>query len=427
MRIAMWIVLFVVLMDIVGIGIVTPLFPFYAMRLGADPAQVTLCMALYTATLFISTPILGRLSDRYGRKPIMALSLLGSIAGYLLLMSAHSIWIIALSRILGGAMAGNFSAAQAYITDRTTIDGRTVENERAKFMGLFGAAMGLGFVAGPMLGSWLGGHSFGSADFNTPALVAAGLCLLAFFGVIFFVKESVAVGAAAVKSDTRSALSFSAVKILLRSSANNAADRALLIKVVLCGALYSAGSGFYENLFPIWAADYGVISGPQGMLPMYLASGVSFVLMQAVLARKFAQPQHERKALIWGAGVLSVATYSITIAGSHANALAVTLLMALIACCAGPLIVCVQTIAARCADASTRGLVFGFLSSAGMLGKTLTIAGSGYLYAHYSHHSPYYAATLIALVLLLVATTLRKYKPAPKPTVAVLEEANTGA
>lgn len=245
--------------------------------------------------------------------------------------------------------------------------------------------------------------------------------------MIFFVKESLAVGAPTVKANTRPALSFSAVKTLLHNSANNAADRALLIKAVLCGALYSAGSGFYENLFPIWAADYGVITGPQGMLPMYLASGVSFVLMQAVLARKFAQPQYERKALIWGAGVLSVATYSITIAGTHVNALAVTLLMALIACCAGPLIVCVQTIAARCADASTRGLVFGLLSSAGMLGKTITIASSGYLYAHYSHHSPYYAATLIAVLLLFITTTLNKYKPAPESTVAVLEEANTGA
>lgn len=397
----MWIVLFVVLMDIVGIGIILPIFPFYAFRLGADADAATFCMALYTGALFLSTPILGRLSDRLGRKPIMAFSLLGSTLGYLMLIFAGNIWMIALSRIVGGAMAGNFGAAQAYIADRTT------EQVRLKFMGYFGAAMGLGFVFGPVLGSWLGGTSFENANLVAPAVAAAALSMLGFLGVIFFVEES-APGRerdAPSPSPAKPRLSLAA---LSHEHLVDAGKRGLLIGAVSCSALYQLGSGFYENIFPIWAAHFGVVSGPRGMLPMFLASGASYVVVQALVVGRLARRNQERQWLILAALLLMASTFAMTIAGEQRSALAATLLMAAIAACAGIIFTCANTLISLCAAPASRGLVLGVASSTGMLGKTLATAVSGFLFNHAGAHSPYYAAVLTSILVLFVAVTMSR-------------------
>lgn len=396
----MWIVLFVVLMDIVGIGIVSPIFPFYALRLGAGADAATFCMALYTGALFISTPILGRLSDRYGRKPIMALSLLGSAGGYTMLIFADNIWMIALSRIIGGAMAGNFGAAQAYIADRTD------EKNRLKFMGYFGAAMGLGFVFGPVLGSWLGGTSFENANLVAPAAAAAGLSLLGFLGVVFFVQESAPVKDRAPKTAAPAKPLF-AWLALRGEHLTDSGRKGLLIGAVACSALYQLGSGFYENIFPIWAEHFGVVHGPRGMLPMFLASGVSYVLVQALVIGKLAGRDQERKWLAAAGLLLMAVTYAMTLAGDHGSALAATLLMAAIAACAGIIFTCANTLVSLCAAPESRGLVLGMASSVGMLGKTLATAVSGFLFSHAGAHSPYYAAVITAGVLVLIAVALR--------------------
>jgi MFS family permease len=414
----MWIVLFVVLMDIVGIGIVSPIFPFYALRLGAGADVATFCMALYTGALFISTPILGRLSDRFGRKPIMAFSLLGSALGYVLLIFADSIWMIALSRIIGGAMAGNFGAAQAYIADRTS------EKDRIRFMGYFGAAMGLGFVFGPVLGSWLGGASFESANLVAPAAAAAGLSLLGFLGVVFFVQES-----APAKTDIPAANSpakpYFSWLALRGEHLTDVGRRGLLIGAVACSALYQLGSGFYENIFPIWAEHFGVVLGPRGMLPMFLASGVSYVLVQAFVIGRLGRRNQERKWLI-GAGLLLMAsTYAMTLAGDRGSGLASTLLMAAIAACAGIIFTCANTLVSLCAAPASRGLVLGLASSVGMLGKTVATAVSGFLFSHVGAHSPYYAAVMTAGVLVLIAATLPA--PAENPAMKDPSEGQEGS
>jgi DHA1 family tetracycline resistance protein-like MFS transporter len=357
-------------------------------------------MALYTGALFISTPILGRLSDRFGRKPVMAISLLGSACSYLMLIFADSIWLIALSRIIGGAMAGNFGAAQAYIADRTD------EKTRMRFMGYFGAAMGLGFVFGPVLGSWLGGSSFETANLVAPAAAAAGLSLLGFLGVVFFVKESAPDRghAAAASPRSRSWFSWAA---LSDEHLTDSGRRGLLVGAVACSALYQLGSGFYENIFPIWAEHFEVVLGPRGMLPMFLASGASYVLVQAFVIGRLARSNRQGRWLVAAGSILMVASYAMTIAGNHASALASTLLMAVIAACAGIIFTCANTLVSLCAAPASRGLVLGMAASVGMLGKTLATAVSGFLFSHVGPHSPYYAAVIAAGVLVFIATTLR--------------------
>src|ERR671932_2518914 len=152
MRRSPLVVIFVtVFIDLVGFGIVIPVLPFYVegTKFNASPRMVGLLFASYSVMQLIFTPVLGRLSDRYGRRPILLISLLGTCVGFLILGFATALWMLFLGRIIDGISGGNISTAQAYIADITTPE------NRAKGMGLIGAAFGLGFTLGPAIGGIL--------------------------------------------------------------------------------------------------------------------------------------------------------------------------------------------------------------------------------------------------------------------------------
>lgn len=140
-----------VFIDLVGFGIVIPVLPFYAegTEFVATPSQIGLLFASYSVMQLIFAPVLGRLSDKYGRRPILLASLLGTALGFLILGFATTLWMLFVGRIIDGISGGNISTAQAYIADVTTTE------NRAKGMGLIGAAFGLGFVFGPAIGGVL--------------------------------------------------------------------------------------------------------------------------------------------------------------------------------------------------------------------------------------------------------------------------------
>ncbi|MDE2980585.1 MAG: MFS transporter [Gemmatimonadota bacterium] len=157
-----------VLVDLVGFGIVLPLLPFYATDLGAGGLQVGLLVTVYSAVQLVMAPLWGRISDRFGRRRVLILGLLGSAAAYIIFARADSLALLFLSRIVGGIGGSTIPVAQAYIADVTP------PTRRAGNMGLIGAAFGLGFVIGPALGGILAGVSPGSPA--APGYVAAGLC-----------------------------------------------------------------------------------------------------------------------------------------------------------------------------------------------------------------------------------------------------------
>jgi multidrug resistance protein len=163
-----------VVVDLVGFGIVIPLLPLYATEFGASGLAVGLLMTIYSAAQFVAAPLWGRLSDRVGRRPVLLATLAGSTVSYALAAVAPSLAFLFVARFLGGVAGGNISAAQAYVADVTAPE------ERARGMGLIGAAFGIGFVLGPALGGALVG--FGP---HVPFAGAAVLCganlLVAFF------------------------------------------------------------------------------------------------------------------------------------------------------------------------------------------------------------------------------------------------------
>ncbi len=170
----------IVFVGLLGFSIILPLLPYYGEIFGASPTVVGLLTASYAAAQFIGAPILGRLSDRYGRRPILLVSSLGTLIGFLILGFADSLWLLFAGRILDGLTGGNISVAQAYITDVTD------EKDRAKGLGLIGAAFGLGFIIGPTLG---GALSTGGR-YALPSFVAAGITLINVLAITFWLPES---------------------------------------------------------------------------------------------------------------------------------------------------------------------------------------------------------------------------------------------
>ena len=160
----------IVLVDVLGFTIVIPLLSLYAEKFGASPLVATTLVSVYALCSLISTPIIGKLSDRYGRKPLLLVSQAGTCGGFLLIGSAHALWMVFLGRILDGLTAGNLSLAQAYISDHTAPE------NRAKAFGVIGIAFGIGFMAGPGLGGYLDRYQ----DIAGVVLATAGL-----IGIVF--------------------------------------------------------------------------------------------------------------------------------------------------------------------------------------------------------------------------------------------------
>jgi MFS family permease len=160
-------VVLIVAVDFMGLGIVVPLLPYYTERTGASAFTVGTIISVFAFCQFLAGPFLGQLSDRYGRKPILLLSQLGSLVGYVIFAMSNTLWLIFLSRIIDGLSAGNMSVAQAFVSDHTSLSDRT------KGFGLIGAAFGLGMMIGPAIGGLLS-----SSSIHAPLWAAASLSAL---------------------------------------------------------------------------------------------------------------------------------------------------------------------------------------------------------------------------------------------------------
>jgi MFS transporter, DHA1 family, tetracycline resistance protein len=184
------IIIFVtIFIDLIGFGMVIPILPYYANTppFSAIPWEIGMIMASYSLMQFFFSPILGRLSDRFGRRPVLFISVLGSAVGYFLIGFAGTLFLVLVGRVIGGITGGNISTAQAYIADVTS------KENRAKGMGLFGAAFGLGFILGPALAGVMSKYGI-----HVPFYFAAGLSLANAVGVYFVLPESLKASARAI-------------------------------------------------------------------------------------------------------------------------------------------------------------------------------------------------------------------------------------
>ena len=158
------IIFLTIFVNLVGFGIIIPLLPFYAVTFGASPLVIGLLFAVFSLCQLVAAPVLGDLSDRYGRRPVLMFSLAGTVVSFVMLALAHSVWMLFAARIVDGLSGGNISTARAYVADITE------PKDRARAYGLIGAAFGLGFILGPALSGVLSAVSY-----TAPIWAAAAL------------------------------------------------------------------------------------------------------------------------------------------------------------------------------------------------------------------------------------------------------------
>ena len=386
----MYIAVCIVLLDMIGFAIMLPILAYYALLLGASPGMATFCMALYVIGMFFATPIWGRLSDRYGRKPILVVSLAGAVLGYILLGFATAVWMVAVSRLFSGLMAGNLSVAQAYVADVTT------NQDRAKAMGMLGAAFGISFIVGPALGGFLAGDSFADANLQLPAMVSAGLSLSALLVVIFFLKESLPERSTA----TPDSPSFSQLLAWV-------GERRSLCLLLGAVGVYNLAAGFVESVFPIWADATNIAHGPKDLVPVLIAAGIAMVIVQGGLIGPLSRRFGERRLMRVGAILFGISALLVTVAGGYASVPAVSAALVGQGIGAAFVLTSMQSLTSKEAQAYNRGAVMGLYNALGTLGRGVGTAITGAAFAGIGVHAPYYIGAGLMSLLLLLALALR--------------------
>lgn len=312
----------VVFIDLLGFGLILPLLPYFAGQYGASQFLVGLLVATYAAAQFVGAPLLGRLSDRYGRRPILVVSIAGTALGFLLLGLAEPIGrlfasfvldnptpdrlaalengsilaVMFLARALSGLTGGNITVAQAYIADVTD------ERNRAKGMGLIGAAFGLGFVLGPAIGGALSRWGY-----SVPALAAAGLAAANLVGVIGVLPESLTAERKAelAKQEKRALISLPAMIQELRKPGVG--------PLMTIRLLYAVAAALFQSMFTLWARDrLSLNAQTTSYLLAYV--GLLSVIVQGGLIGQLTKRFGESKLIMWGVVIqgLSLAAWALT-------------------------------------------------------------------------------------------------------------------
>lgn len=366
----------VVFIDLFGFGIILPLLPYIAEKYAATAVTIGLLSGAYSLFQFISGPILGRLSDRYGRKKLLIISQLGSMAGYVLLALAGSLPLLFLSRIIDGITGGNISIAQAYMADVT--DKKT----RAKGMGLLGAAFGLGFMFGPMVGGLLSRYGFAA-----PAAFAAIISLISTLATSIFLKETVNINKA--KLSPRTAMSYTELKRVLTT----APISTLLVLFFLLSLGFSGMQGTYALLVQTkfnW--------GPQQVGYIFALIGIVAIITQVKILSTITAKIGEYKTLLTsvlilalGFGIISLTNYiPLFIIGNIFIPLGNSL--------ANPTLTAIAT---ENIPPEEYGEALGLLQSSGSLGRIFGPVIAGEIFYRFNHNTPMLVSSVISLLVAI--------------------------
>jgi DHA1 family tetracycline resistance protein-like MFS transporter len=279
----------IVLIDLLGLTIIIPMLPLYAVSFGAGPEVYGLLGAAYPVMQFLGAPLLGRLSDRFGRKPVLVVSQIGTFVGFLILGFANALWMLFLARIVDGISGANISTAQAVITDSTT------EKTRTQGLGLIGAAFGLGFIIGPIIA--FASLSISGNNYAVPAFMAAGFSLLSILLTAFWLPETLPAERRGRANTSKSAFSFGAMFAALgRPSVG------ILLGIMFAQQLAFGGFEMLLALFTL--SRLGMDASDNSMLFVFV--GVLVVAVQGYFVGQWSQHLGDRKLIYLGLAALAL-------------------------------------------------------------------------------------------------------------------------
>jgi DHA1 family tetracycline resistance protein-like MFS transporter len=381
----------VVLIGMTGFGVFLPIFPFLALHLGATPTATTIAMGCYSLGQFIASPLWGRLSDRIGRKPILIIGLVGNAVSYLLLSQADNIEMLGAARLFGGLMAGNVGAAFAAAADLA--DDKT----RARNMGLLGAAVGLGFIAGPALGALLIGHAPDNHSFSQVCLISAGLAGIAALTALLLFRES-------LPKEARRAHDAPRVRRTTLLLTRPALQRFVGVMLIMITA-----QALMESTFGLWA-DATLRWGPRQVGWALAGLGVGSVLLQGGGAGRASRALGERTMLMVGLVLLTAGFGGMAV--SRGEPVFIASLIVLVAGI-GFATPALNALIAEQAEAEERGAVMGLSQSASALGRVIGPMCAGAIFDGFGHGAPFAAGAALMLAALFIASDGQALSQAP--------------
>jgi DHA1 family tetracycline resistance protein-like MFS transporter len=399
-------------LDLAGFGIILPILPYYAESFDASETAVALLSTAFSAAQFVMAPVLGRLSDRHGRRPVMLLSIFGSIAAGLVLGFAHALWVVFAARVVAGCCKANVSTAHAYVADLIP------PKERAKYMGMMGAAMGMGFVFGPAIGGLLTFDDMPALPFFvSAALSAVNLAMAAIWlpETHFPDRNRIA------RSDaTKERLSIGR---RLRDTAGRIQGTPMAWLVVIAFCFFVAFAGMESTLALFSGRMFGWGGRETGMFMTFI--GVNMVFFQGFVVGRAVAKLGETTTLAIGLGMVAfgLATiggidHIVRVVGFEPNAADGGASLASLTCYAlggiavsggnGMTSATISALVSRVSTPENQGMNMGVKESASALARVSGPAVAGPLFQHIEPGAPLMLGGLIALINVKLALMLGK-------------------
>ena len=373
----------IVFSNLLGFGIIIPLLPYYAEHFGANPNEVTLLMASYSLMQLIFSPILGRISDIYGRKKILVLCLIGSAISYFLLYFATNFALVLFARSVAGLFGSTTAIANAYVTETTS------SINRSKGMGLIGAAFGLGFVFGPIIGGYFGGGDINNIDYKTPFffafVVAIISCLLAYFILIEPKKRN---------------KQFISINFLdsFKDLINLFKIPALLFLITVSFLVTFSFAGF-ETTFALWT-ERAMSWAPKQTGFAFTFTALLAALVQGVFIGKLTKSFGEIKLLITSCFLMLIGLFFITL--SIQNLFYLTFSLGILGISVGLGNPSLNSLLSKNLSKNIIGASFGVIQSVGSLARILSPLVAGNLFYFFGINSPYNFGAFLMFICLLI-------------------------
>jgi DHA1 family tetracycline resistance protein-like MFS transporter len=367
------IIFLTIFVNLIGFGIIIPLLPFYAQTFGASPLVIGLLFAVFSLCQLLAAPILGDLSDRYGRRPILVFSLVGTVVSFVMLALAHSLTMLFLARIVDGLSGGNISTARAYVADVTEL------KDRARAYGLIGVAFGLGFILGPALSGILA-----KVSYTAPIWAAAAMTLVAATMAWFWLPETVH------RSRAGAGNPLAYLPELLH--------RPIVRRVLTIDFVYWFAFAIFQTTFALFAAErFGFDASRTGYF--FAAFGVLGAVIQGGFIRPVVASLGDKTTFILGLACAAAGLVAAALAHSVMLFAATLVPLAFGIGFGHPT---VSSLISRVARGDEQGRVQGAASAVESLGRTLGPVWGNASLQHFGEATPYVSAAAFLVMTLFL-------------------------